>query len=312
MYRLESEELTSLLPFPKLIDSLRSAFVEGGNVPLRHVHVLGESGRSGTSLLMPAWDDSGHYGVKIVNIYAGNRERGLPGLHSTYTLFDAHTGVPLAILDGDVITSRRTAAAAALGASFLAREDARRLVVAGAGRVGSLVGPAMAAVRNLDDLAIWDRNPATASRCAQAWRDIGLPARPVTDIEDAVRGADIVSCATLASEPFIRADWLSPGSHLDLIGSFTPAMTEAEPACFSQAAVWVDTEEALMKSGDLLNAIEIGAWGRASLRGDLQQLCRASVEGRTQAQQRTVFKAVGSALEDLAAAKLVYRAARAS
>jgi ornithine cyclodeaminase len=310
MHRLESEQLTSLLPFPQLIDALRTAFVAGGNVPLRHVHVLGEGERAGTSLLMPAWDDSGYYGVKIVNIYPGNRAHGLPGLHSTYTLFDAHTGVPLAMLDGDVITSRRTAAAAALGASFLAREDARRLLVAGAGRVGTLVGPAMAAVRALDDLAIWDRNAETANRCAQAWRDAGLPARAVTNLEEAVRAADIVSCATLASEPIIRADRLSPGSHLDLIGSFTPAMTEAEPACFSQAAVWVDTQEALMKSGDLLNAMESGAWDRASLRGDLQELCRGSVEGRTKPQQRTVFKAVGSALEDLAAAKLAYGALR--
>ncbi|WP_245623789.1 hypothetical protein [Paraburkholderia nodosa] len=169
---------------------------------------------------------------------------------------------------------------------------------------------AMATVRTLDDLAIWDRNPETANRCAQAWSDAGLPARPVTDLGEAVRDADIVSCVTLASEPLIRADWLSPGSHLDLIGSFTPAMTEAEPARFSQAAVWVDTQEALMKSGDLLNAIECGAWNRGPLYGDLQQLCRGSVKARTTPQQRTVLKAVGSALEDLAAAKLAYRATR--
>ncbi|MBN3728974.1 ornithine cyclodeaminase family protein, partial [Burkholderia sp. Ac-20379] len=169
MYSLDSDALTRLLPFPSLIDALREAFVAGGHVPLRHVHTIGEGSDAGTSLLMPAWDDSGRYGVKIVNIYPGNRARGLPGLHSTYTLFDGGTGAPIAMLDGDVITSRRTAAAAALGASYLARADATRLVVAGAGRVGSLVGPAMAAVRKLDHLAVWDLDAQAAARCAATW-----------------------------------------------------------------------------------------------------------------------------------------------
>lgn len=255
---------------------------------------------------MPAWDNKGYYGVKIVNIYPGNRARKMPGLHSTYTLFDATTGAPLAMFDGDVITSRRTAAAAALGASFLARADAKRLVVAGAGRVGSLVGPAMAAVRSLTDVGVWDIDHLAAVRCAEQWRAAGLPARAVTDLEADVWQADIVSCATLAEEPFIRAEWLAEGSHLDLIGSFTPAMTEAEPACFAQADVWVDTNEALMKSGDLLNAIAERAWHGDSVRGDLEKLCRQEAEGRSNAKQRTVFKAVGTALEDLAAARLAY------
>ncbi|MBN3728404.1 ornithine cyclodeaminase family protein, partial [Burkholderia sp. Ac-20379] len=148
------------------------------------------------------------------------------------------------------------------------------------------------------------------ARCAATWREAGLPAEAVAALEPAVRDADIVSCATLAQAPFVRAEWLQAGSHLDLIGSFTPAMTEAEPGCFGQADVWVDTEEALMKSGDLLNAMRLGVWARDALRGDLTQLCRGSVDGRIDARQRTVFKAVGSALEDLAAAKLACRAAQ--
>jgi ornithine cyclodeaminase len=303
MLHIDSETLLQLLSFPRLIDALRAAFVAGAQVPLRHSHKVGD----GTSLLMPAWDDY-YYGVKIVNIYPGNRSNGLPGLHSTYTLFDARTGEPLALIDGDVVTSRRTAAAAALGSSFLARADAKRLVVAGAGRVGSLVGPAMAAVRALEDLVVWDIDANAARSCADAWRAAGLPARALTTdgLEPAVREADIVSCATLANTPFIRAEWLAQGSHLDLIGSFTPAMTEAEPKCFAQADVWVDTEEALLKSGDLLNAISAGAWRAEDSRGTLAQLCNKRADGRTSPLQRTVFKAVGTALEDLATAKVAY------
>jgi ornithine cyclodeaminase len=306
MRQFASNELQRLLPFSRLIDELRDAFTAGAHVPLRHSHVIEADGQVGTSLLMPAWDSQGYYGVKIVNIFPANRVRGLPGLHSTYTLFDATTGAPLALFDGDVITSRRTAAAAALGASFLARKDASRLVVCGAGRVGRLVGPAMAAVRTLADVAVWDIDTSAAERCATQWQQEGLPARAVTELEAAVREADIVSCATLADKPFIRAEWLAEGSHLDLIGSFTPAMTEAEPACFAQADVWVDTDEALMKSGDLLNAVSAGSWRGDLVRGDLIKLCRNEAQPRTSAKQRTVFKAVGSALEDLAAARLAF------
>ncbi|MEM5365168.1 ornithine cyclodeaminase family protein [Paraburkholderia azotifigens] len=308
MRHFASDELKRLLPFDQLIAEIRAAFETGAHVPLRHSHVIENDGQAGTSLLMPAWDAQGYYGVKIVNIYPGNRARGIPGLHSTYTLFDATTGAPLALFDGDVITSRRTAAAAALGAAFLAREDASRLLVCGAGRVGSLVGPAMAAIRSLTDVAVWDIDASAAQRCAAQWKEDGLPARAVADLEAAVRQADIVSCATLADQPFIRAEWLAEGSHLDLIGSFTPAMTEADPACFAQADVWVDTDEALMKSGDLLTAISAGSWRGEMARGDLTKLCRGQAEARTNAKQRTLFKAVGSALEDLAAARLAFTA----
>jgi ornithine cyclodeaminase len=256
---------------------------------------------------MPAWDDEGFYGVKIVNIYAGNARKGLPGLYSTYVLHDGRTGAPIGIFDGNEITSRRTAAAAALAASYLARDDASGLVVAGAGRVGSLVAPAMSAVRTLRDIQVWDIDPEAAQRCARALCETGLAAAATTDLEAAVRAADIVSCATLADRPFIDASWLAPGSHLDLIGSFTPAMSEAQPACFSGAGVWVDTTEAIDKAGDLLNAFEAGCLTPQAIAGTLEDLCRATCAARTDATQRTVFKAVGTALEDLAAARLAYR-----
>ncbi|VVD71293.1 Delta(1)-pyrroline-2-carboxylate reductase [Pandoraea cepalis] len=311
MLSIDKASAERLLPFPELIGALRAAFRDDITVPLRQTLKLpDERSPIGTSLLMPAWNRTGYYGVKLVNIFPENAKRGLPGLHSVYMLFDGNTGVPLASLDGDVITSRRTAAAAALGVDRLARSDASRLLVVGAGRVASLVAPAVATVRALREVEVWNPTREAAQRCAQQWRELGLPARAVTDLEAGVRRADIVSCATLATAPLIEADWLKEGSHLDLIGSFTPEMTEASPACFADAGVWVDTEEAIGKSGDILNAISAGAMVTSDIKGTMFDLCRGRCEGRTSSSQRTVFKAVGSALEDLAAAILVFEGCR--
>lgn len=299
--------LTDALPFPALIDALRNAFATGAEVPLRHTHHIGAGDTAGISLLMPAWDADGYYGVKIVNIHSNNHKRNKPGLHATYILHDATTGEPLAIFDGNVITSRRTAAASALGVDYLARQDACSLLVCGAGRVGSLLAPAIATVRQLDDITVWDIDPAAASRTVQALLARGLPARVASALEPAARGADIITCATLASVPFLRAEWLAAGSHVDLVGGFTPQMCEAEPACFAGAGVWVDTAEATQKSGDILNAIAAGCLKPDDIRGDLAALARGQCAGRTYPEQRTVFKAVGTALEDLAAAKLAFQ-----
>lgn len=299
--------LKDLLSFPLLVQALRLAFVAGAEVPMRHTHHIGSGTSAGISLLMPAWDAEGFYGVKIVNIYSHNHAKNKPGLHSTYMLYDATTGEPLAMFDGNEITSRRTAAASALGADLLARRDARSLLICGGGRVGSLVAPAIAAVRQLERIEVWDIDPAAAQRTVHRLLEQGLPAKVATELEPAVRSADISSCATLASTPFIKAEWLPAGSHLDLIGSFTPQMSEAEPACFANAEVWIDTEEALMKSGDLLNAMASGHISKDDIRGDLSRLCGAHAVGRHSPEQRTVLKAVGTALEDLTAAKLAYR-----
>lgn len=294
------------LPFDRLIPALRALFAAGCEVPARQVHGVAAPGAPAvTSLVMPAWVPGGHYGVKIVNIAPGNAARGLPGLHASYLLFDAATGVPLALLDGDQITSRRTAAASALAASWLARPDARHLLVVGAGRVAELLPAAYRVVRPIDRVSVWARKPAQAEALAAQWRADGQPAQAVTDLAGAVRVADIVSCATLATDPVVQGGWLRPGSHLDLIGSFTPAMREADDACLAGAALYVDTDEALTKSGDLLGPLARGVITAAQVRGTLASLARGEASGRRSADERTVFKSVGTALEDLAAAMLV-------
>jgi ornithine cyclodeaminase len=320
MQIIDAAATRSALPFDRLVSALRERFAAGCETPPRHVHEianpLGDAGgdaaaRRMTSLLMPAWVPGRYYGVKIINIAPGNARRGLPGLHGSYLLFDARTGVPLAHLDGDEITARRTAAASALGGSYLAREDASHLLVVGAGRVAALLPAAWGAVRKLERVTVWARRAEEAERLAQQWRAEGFNAQATTDLAAACGEADMVSCATLATEPVVRGAWLAPGSHLDLIGSFTPAMREADDACFEDARVFVDTDEALTKSGDLLVPMAHGVLSENDIRGTLTTLCKGVATGRRNATERTVFKAVGTALEDLAAAMLVYEARRA-
>lgn len=296
------------LGFAALIAALQRRFASGCEVPPRHTHTIGEAG---TLLLMPAWRAGARLGIKTVTIFPGNAAHGLPGLHSSYLLLDATTGVPLAQLDGNEITSRRTAAASALAASFLARPGAQRLLVVGTGRVAALIADAMRAVRPITEVVVWNHRPASAHALAAALTRAGFGARATADLAQAVAEADIVSCATLSTAPLIRGDWLRPGTHLDLIGSFTPQMREADAACFARSRVFVDTPEALAKAGDVLDAIGASAFDAAQLQGTLAELCRGTCAGRTEATERTLFKSVGSALEDLAAAELVFDAVAA-
>ena len=300
---LDAAATRAALPFARLIPALRDLFAEGCEVPPRHVHQL----PGVTSLLMPAWQPGGFYGVKVVNVAPGNAARGLPALHASYVLHDAQTGEPLALIDGDQITMRRTAAASALAAASLAAPQAKTLLVVGAGRVARLLPEAYRVVRpSIEHVTVWARVPERAQALADEWRANGFDARPAADLQTAVGEADIVSCATLATEPVVMGRWLRAGSHLDLIGSFTPAMREADDDAFRDATIAVDTEESLQKSGELLEPMAHGVFAPADVRATLAALCRGEASGRRSAEERTVFKSVGTALEDLAAAMLAY------
>lgn len=310
MLILDATQTASRLPFEKLIDAIAKMFIDGCTVPLRHNHSIecGPDEEPGTLLLMPAWQKGGRIGIKTVSIFPANRRRSLPGLHSTFVLLDATTGAPLSMLDGDGITSRRTAAASALAARFLSRPDSASLLVVGAGRVASLIPDAYAAVRPIRKITVWDIDASGAQRMVDNLNARGFAAELAEDLERAAGQADIVSCATLSTAPIIKGAWLRPGTHLDLIGGFTPTMRESDDDCFIGTSVFVDTEEALMKAGDLLSPIQSGAFDKAMTRATLSQLCRGEHPGRQQRDEVTVFKAVGTALEDLAAASLAYDA----
>jgi len=306
MHIVDAAQTRHHLRFEALIAALQKMFVEGCEVPLRHRHDIGAQG--GSILLMPAWQAGGFLGIKTVSIFPANGERGLPSVHAAYLLMDATTGVPLAMLDGNEITARRTAAASALAARYLARADAQRLLVVGGGRVARLLPHAFSAVRPITQVTVWTRRRESGLRMVEDLRSAGIDAKLAQDLKAAVGAADIVTCATLSEEPLVQGAWLKPGTHLDLIGGFAPGMRESDDDCFVGSRVFIDTDEALQKAGDLLAPIASGKFRAADVCATLTGLCRGVHAGRTEARDITVFKSVGSALEDLAAAILVYRA----
>lgn len=314
----DAAAVAAALPFETLVPALHAGFAEGCSVPPRMVLEIaaGDDAAAGapplTSLVMPAWQAGRYYALKCVNVAPGNAARGLPGLHASVLLHDAVSGVPLAWMEGSELTSRRTAAASALAAGWLARADARRLLVVGAGRVAALLPAAYRAVRPIERVTVWARRAGAAEALAAHWRGEGFDAVATTDLAAAAAAADIVSCATLATEPVVRGAWLRAGSHLDLIGSFTPAMREADDEAFAGAAIVVDTDEALAKSGELIGPMARGVFSRADVRGTLAALARGEVQGRRRDDERTVFKSVGTALEDLVAAVQVWERAAAA
>ncbi|HEU5293182.1 MAG TPA: ornithine cyclodeaminase family protein [Burkholderiaceae bacterium] len=310
MLNLDAAATHDQLPMAPLIDALRAMAVEGCVLPPRQVLTVAEGEAPGSLLAMAAWQPGRYLGFKTVTVFAANAARGLPSLHAIYTLFDAATGVPLAQFDGAALTSRRTAAVSALAASFLARSDAADLLVVGCGRVASLVPQAMAAVRPIERVQVWNHRAEGARTLAHDLCAQGFCAEATEDLRGAVQRAQIVSCATLATQPLIQGDWLQPGAHLDLIGSFAPEMREADARCVARARVFIDQDEALAKAGDLLQAMTEHAFERTQLQGTLEQLCRGQCSGRAGTSEITLFKSVGSAWQDLAAAGLVMGRAR--
>lgn len=295
------------LDFTSLVASLREVFNSEWEAPLRTIqHIDQPDWPEGTLLLMPAWDGSGYMGIKTVTVYPENQQKGEAGLHSVYSLFDRRNGKPLAMISANPITAKRTAAVSALAADYLARKDANKLLIVGAGAVASEIADAYAVVRDLTEVCVWNRSAERGEKLVDKLRAQGYNARLGTDLAAEVKHADIISCATFSQGDLIKRQWLQPGAHLDLIGSFKPDMRETDAACFDGTSVFIDTEEALIKSGDLLHPMEKGILKEEHILANLTQLCQKSHPGRQNNEEITVFKAVGNAIEDLAAAKLIY------
>lgn len=316
---VDAAQTDRLLDDRALIDAIAEMFRDGAELPLRHHHSIATAGAPATLLLMPAWSASDgrprYLGVKVVTVFPDNGARDLPSVYGQYLLLSAETGQPLALLDGTMLTRRRTACASALASRFLSRPDAFRLLMVGTGALAPHLIRAHAAVRPIREVAIWGRSPDKARALVARFApggDLAIPNVAVFEapaIEPALPIADIVCCATLASEPLLRGDWLGPGQHLDLVGGFTPAMREADDAAVRRARVFVDTRQgASAEAGDIVQPLRSGALRAEGIVADLFELCRGRDPGRRSAGEITLFKSVGTALEDLAAAQLAYAA----
>ena len=316
---ISAAEIDAALSFPALIEALRRAFAAELVAPERHHHSIARGDETATLLLMPAW--TGHVGepaylaTKLATVFSGNAARGKPSVYATTVLMDGGTGEPLAAMDGTRLTLWRTAATSALAASYLARQDAARLVMVGAGALAPFLIRAHAAVRPICEAAIWNHNAARAREVAARLSQGGGIAEGreatisvVEDLESACRDADIVACATLSRTPLVRGEWLKAGAHLDLVGAFNLEMRETDDASLRRARVFIDTKAALKECGDVAVALRDGTITETAVCGDLAGLVRGVAEGRSGPSDVTLFKSIGAAIEDLAAAVAVWEA----
>jgi len=318
MQMISAAEVDRALSFPGLVETLRKAFHDGAVQPVRHHHAVERpTGTDSTLLLMPAWTDfnangvsgNGHIGVKIVTVSPDNNAIGKPAVMGLYLLLDGTTGEPQALIDGQRLTQWRTACASALAATYLAREDASRLLIVGAGAVAQFLARAHAAVRPIRQVSIWNRTPANAQKVANELRTEGFDAIVSDDLDADAAKADIISCATISNTPLIKGALLKPGTHVDLVGAFTPDMRESDDEAIRRAHVYVDTRAGATKeAGDIVQALASGALTADGIVADLHELARGQKPGRRDAQEITLFKSVGAALEDLAAGIAVYEA----
>ncbi|GAB2187171.1 bifunctional Delta(1)-pyrroline-2-carboxylate/Delta(1)-piperideine-2-carboxylate reductase [Roseibium sp. LAB1] len=310
MLLLTENQTRDALPFPDLIDALAKMFRSGCVMPTRHHHDMEIPGEpDATVLLMPAWVPGGYAGVKVVNVVPGNSERNLPAIAAQYLLSDARTGEMLALIDGGELTARRTAAASALAASYLARSDARHLLVLGTGRLAPNLIAAHMAVRSIDEVTIWGRSRDKTDELVRSLADqFPVKLKTATSLKTALGEADIVSAATLSSEPLINGALLKPGTHVDLVGAFKPSMRESDDELIKRAEIFVDTRDGcLSEGGDIVQPIKAGLLSPGEIKADLYELCRGEHPGRQTDEAITMFKSVGAALEDLAGAILAYQ-----
>lgn len=310
-----SEQIQQALPCKALIAALRDAFRSQVHAPRRHVHSLSSSGSS-TLLLMPVWQREGHAGVKLVTVASGNRGLELPTVQALFILLDTATGTPLALMDGEELTLRRTAAASALASEYLSRADSEHLLIVGTGKLAPYMAIAHSAVRDIRRLTVWGRDPQRAHETLQKIQALGLPASVAVDLahdlEHASRNADIISCATTSRQPLLQSTAVRPGTHVDLVGGFKPDMREADDTLMATAALFVDTVDgALAEAGDLVQPLQAGLITRSSVLADMVDLTTGRHQGRSDAQQVTLFKSVGTAIEDLCAADLVWQYVKA-
>lgn len=326
---LSGAEVDAAIDDIALIDRLEVMFRAGCEMPPRHHHTLaapdGPGSADATLLLMPAWTRRsvdgrrGRIGIKLVTVFPDNGKRSLPSIYGQYLLLDGATGAPLAMLDGTVLTKRRTACASGLASRYLSQPEAGSLLMIGTGALAPHLVRVHAKVRPIQRVAIWGRNAGKAERLACELAT-SLPAalgRPiavhaVADRPSAAAEADIVSCATLSKLPLVEGEWLHEGQHVDLVGAYTPGMRESDDTAVRRARLYVDTRAgALKEAGDVVQPLAAGVIREGDVIADLFELARGQRKGRAPGDLAsiTLFKSVGAALEDLAAAELAFDAA---
>lgn len=278
-------------------------------VPMRHHHDFPNPKvqEDSTLLLMPAWNPSKNAGVKIVTVSPENSQFDLPSIQGTYIYFDATKGLVKAILEAKSLTVKRTAAASALASSYLSRKNASTLLMIGTGALSINLIKAHAAVRPIKKVFIWGRNFEKATAICNILKNESFTITPIKTIKEKISEVDIISSATLSKTPLVLGKHLKKGQHIDLVGAYKKDMREADNETISKASVYIDTfQGGLKESGDIVIPLQNGTLKEDNIKADLFQLCSNQKTGRSSENEITVFKSVGHALEDLAAANYFY------
>ncbi len=315
-FRLLSEaQVKSVLPMADLIQVMEEAiarFSAGQALqPVRTVLMVGPT--KAYFGVMPAYmEEPEQLGVKLVTVFGTNEQRGLPSHLATVLLLDPETGALVGVMDGRYVTEARTAAVSAVSARHLSRTDARRLAIIGTGVQARSHLEAIAEVRPLDDARVWSPRPASRERFVHDMAD-HLPGRlhAVDRAEDAVRAADLVVLATSSPVPVIESDWIADGAHVMAVGACRPDQREMDPALVARARLFVDSRAAaVVESGDVVMNVAEGRFTEAHIAAELGEVVLGRAEGRTSSRSITIFKSLGMAVEDVAAAGLALTRAR--
>lgn len=310
---ISAEQVANHLPWDALINKLDETFRKGVHAPSRHHHTIERPDGEATMLLMPAWEQNGYIGMKMLNVFPQNSAVGLPAISGLYMLSEGKHGQTIACIAGNELTRRRTAAASALAAKYLAKESAETLLIVGTGQVAPMLIEAHASVRPIKRVLVWGRNSDKAQDIVSQYQGYQGSFCRIDDIsaveslEHSATEADIVSCATLSKQPIIKGEWLTEGTHLDLVGAFRKDMRECDGVAVNKSDVYVDTWAGAMgEAGDLHQAVDEDCFNMKQIIGDLEQLTRNEVSGRNSEKSITMFKSVGASLEDLAAAIVLW------
>lgn len=304
---IDAATVARLLDYPSLVEALRRAFINPPIVPQRHNIAFPQTPTShaGSLLVMPAVQPGRLIAVKLVTIHPGHAGRAGGALRSTYLALDAASGDVRGMIDGHALTVRRTAATSVLAAMQLARPNPDVLLMAGSGEIAHALVDAYAELIKPKLIRIWSRRAVQARGFADELGARGIAAEPVSDLEKAVPEADIISTATLSQAPLFAGRNVREGTHIDLVGAFRPEMRESDDDLIARARVVVDVETTLTEAGDIASPLAAGRVDASDIT-TLRDVLDGGKPGRSTPREITVFKSAGHALEDLAAAELVF------
>jgi ornithine cyclodeaminase len=313
---LNHQQVTELLPMPECVKVMAEALAavarKEAYQPLRTI--ISPEGAKGVMATMPSYmyGERAAYGLKEVCVFPNNPDLGKDAHQGSVLLHSAETGELLAVMNASAITAIRTGAVSGVATRLLAKEDAGDLAIIGAGVQGRSHLAAMAAVRPIRRVRIADKLPEAARKFADEMSaKYEFPIEAMVDNEDVVRGADIIVTVTSSSEPVLKRDWIEEGAHLNVVGACFPHRREVDTATMVASKLFVDRRESTLgEAGDYLIAAEEGAIGPEHIQAEIGEILIGDARGRTSDDEITLFKALGLAVEDLAAAEYIFRQAK--